>query len=125
MSYASLHRDHPVAIEYIRQQPEYRPGSPLEISAYFVEPTHDPHSHAEARPPEQILGVEAVLERVEYLGRLGVTSTHAPLASWTDGRGRPEPCTSLSDYLQRLTWFAQEVMPHVVAAPPGGVERGA
>jgi hypothetical protein len=114
MSYASLHRDHPGAIDYIRQQPDFRPGTPLEVSAYFVEPTHDPHSHAEARPPEQVLGVDAVLERVAYLAGLGVTSTYAPLASKTDAGGRSEPITSLRDYLDRLAWFAEQIMPHVV-----------
>jgi alkanesulfonate monooxygenase SsuD/methylene tetrahydromethanopterin reductase-like flavin-dependent oxidoreductase (luciferase family) len=111
MSYASVHRDHPGAIDYIRSQPEFRADSSLEISAYFVEPTHDPHSHAEARPPELVLGVEPVLERVAYLESLGVTSTYTPLTSKTDAKGRPEPITSLRDYLDRLSWFAEEIVP--------------
>jgi hypothetical protein len=120
MSYASLHRDHPGAIEYIRQQPDYEPGTPLEVSAYFVEPTHDPHSHAQAHPPEQVLGVEAVLERVAYLEGLGVTSTYAPLASKTGVDGRTEPITSLRDYLNRLAWFAEKIMAGVATGPAGG-----
>jgi probable F420-dependent oxidoreductase len=116
MSYASLHRDHPGAIDYIRAQRDLRAGSPLEISAYFVEPTHDPHSHAEARPPDVVLGVEAVLERVASLASLGVTSTYAPLTSKVDASGRPEPITSLRDYLDRLTWFTEEIAPKLPRA---------
>lgn len=113
MSYASQHRDHPGAIEYIRQQPEFAAGSHLEVSAYFVEPTHDPHSHAEAHPPEQVIGEDAVLERIDYLAGLGVTSTYAPLTSKADAHGHAIPISGLHDYLDRLSWFAEEIMPKV------------
>lgn len=112
MSYASTHRHHADALEYIRNRPEYRTDPrPLEVSSYMVEPTHDVYTHEEKAPPPDIVGVDAILDRLELLSGLGVTWVHGPLGSQADARGKAKQVNSLGAYLDYLEWFAAEVMP--------------
>ena len=113
LSYASRHAEHPAAVAFIRSQPEYDPSRPLEIAAYFEEPTHDPESHEETVAPDFVVGDDAVVERVHYLASLGVTTTPAPLTAMDDGHGRPAPIRSLEEYLDRMTWFAEAIRPRL------------
>lgn len=112
MSYASTHHDHAGALAYIRDQPEYRADPrPLEVSSYMVEPTHDVYTHEEKAPPLGVVGVDAILERLELLAGMGVTWVHGPLGAEADAHGKAKEITSLGSYLDYLEWFAAEVMP--------------
>lgn len=114
MSYASTHAEHPDAIDFIRRQPEFEANPrDLDVSAYFVEPTHDQHSHEEREPPRLVVGQDAVLERIRLLASLGVTVTGAPLTSMESPDGGPAPIRSVAEHLERLEWFATEIMPEV------------
>lgn len=116
MSYASAHAEHPGAIDFIRKQPEFqqRPRG-LEVSAYFVEPTHDQYSHEEKEPPKPVVGDRAVMEQIRYLASLGVTVTGAPLTSRKAPGGGPSPIRSVDEHLDRLEWFSTEIMPEARA----------
>lgn len=115
LSYASRHDEHPGAVDFIRSQPEFDPSRPLEVAAYFEEPTHDPESHEEAVPPDFVVGDDAVVARVEHLASNGITTTLAPLTAMDDGHGRPAPIASVEEYLDRMSWFADTVRPRVAA----------
>lgn len=112
MSYASRHAEHPAAIERIHDDPDYHQrGRPdVEVAAYFVEPTHDQYTHEQSEPPKPVVGNDAIVERLDHLTSLGITATGAPLTSRDDGHGRGEPIRSLSEHLERLEWFATEIM---------------
>jgi alkanesulfonate monooxygenase SsuD/methylene tetrahydromethanopterin reductase-like flavin-dependent oxidoreductase (luciferase family) len=118
MSYASRHDEHPGAIAFIRAQPEFvdAPRS-LDVAAYFLEPTHDPVTHEQRQPPSPVLGVDAVLDRLHRLGELGVTVTQPALDAKCDRAGQPEPIPSATAYIERLHWFAEEIMPGVGGVP--------
>lgn len=116
LSYASRHDEHPGAVDFIRSQPEFDPSRPLEIAAYFEEPTHDPESHEESVPPDFVVGEDAVVAQVEYLASNGITTTLAPLTAMDDGHGRPAPIGSVEEYLDRMSWFADTIRPRVAAS---------
>jgi probable F420-dependent oxidoreductase len=112
ISYATPHAEMPDAIRYIREQREFQANPrPLEIGAYFVEATRDVYTHHETVRPRQIAGKEAILEQVERLATLGITLIRAPLSSMAGRDGNPLPIRSFEEYLDRLAWFAEEIMP--------------
>jgi alkanesulfonate monooxygenase SsuD/methylene tetrahydromethanopterin reductase-like flavin-dependent oxidoreductase (luciferase family) len=111
-SYATPHREMRAAVEYIRSQPEFVASPrPLDVTAYFVEATHDPVTHEEKGGRRIIVGKDAVLEQLEYLASIGVTTTGAPLDSWPAPGGGQQPIGSPEEYVERLEWFAAEIMP--------------
>jgi alkanesulfonate monooxygenase SsuD/methylene tetrahydromethanopterin reductase-like flavin-dependent oxidoreductase (luciferase family) len=113
MSYATPHREMRDAIAYIESRPDFaaHPRT-LEVSAYFVEATHDPVTHAERGGRKIIVGNDHVLTQLQYLTSIGVDVTGAPLDAMADAGGRRRPIASVTDYLERLAWFAEEIMPH-------------
>jgi alkanesulfonate monooxygenase SsuD/methylene tetrahydromethanopterin reductase-like flavin-dependent oxidoreductase (luciferase family) len=108
MSYGMRHAEHAPAVAYIRSQPGFASNPrPLEVAAYFLEPTHDPISHEESTPPVPVTGTGAVLERLAYLASLGVTSTGAAISA----RPGDGPARSIEHHIEQLRWFASDVMP--------------
>ncbi len=81
------------------------------MSAYFVEATHDPVTHEDRGGRRIIVGDDVVLEQLAYLASIGVNSVGAPLSSMAGNTGRQEPIGSVEDYLERLPWFAEDIMP--------------
>jgi|GEM_PF-3274741 len=116
LSYASRHDEHPAAAAYIRDHPDFDAARPLEIAAYFDEPTMDPESHEESEAPALAVGDDAVLERVAFMASNGITATLAPLNSMDDGHGRPAPIRSVEEYLDRMAWFAETIRPKIPEA---------
>ncbi len=111
-SYATPFSEMRSHIEYIRSQPEFVAAPrPLDVLAYFVESTHDAVSHAHVRTRQEIVGNDAIIEQLHYLGSIGVDVTIAPLDSMAGPDGMKLPIASVSDYLERLEWFAEEIMP--------------
>ena len=91
-----------------------RPG-PIEISLPLYDGRRDPISHTVVEPPKVILEPNAVLEQANEIARLGATVTDAnvPLGTsvyQTDGADAPPPTSDLSDYLERINWFAETVL---------------
>jgi Luciferase-like monooxygenase len=117
-SYATPHRQMPEMVEYIRTRPTFVSNPrPLEIAAYFVESTHDPVTHEEKGGRRVIVGNDAVLEQLEYLSSIGITTTNAPLDSWSGRDGKQKPIESVEEYIERLEWFAEAIIP--AARDPG------
>jgi hypothetical protein len=111
-SYATPHREMLAMVEYIHNQPEFVANRrPLGVTAYFVEATHDPVTHEEKGGRRTITGNEAILEQLGYLATIGVNSVNAPLSSRANASGREQSPASVEDYLERLHWFAEEIMP--------------
>jgi len=111
-SYATPHREMRNAIEYIRSQPEFVANPrPLSISAYFVESGHDPLTHAQLRPRRVIVGAEEVLEQLSYLASIGIDETDPALESKPGSTGKAVPIATVGEYLERMQWFAEEIMP--------------
>jgi alkanesulfonate monooxygenase SsuD/methylene tetrahydromethanopterin reductase-like flavin-dependent oxidoreductase (luciferase family) len=112
LSYATPHREMLATVEYIRSQPAFESNPrPLEVSAYFVESTHDPVSHEEKGGRRIVVGNDQVLEQLEYLASIGVSLTGAPLDSMAGPSGGQEPIAGVEEYIERLEWFAEELMP--------------
>jgi hypothetical protein len=103
--------------EYIVAQPAFaaRPR-PLEFSLPLFEGDKDPISHALIKQPEISLEKDAILEQLELIAGLGATITDLGDVLGTgqfqnDSPQAPPPIRSASEYLERLQWFAEEVMP--------------
>jgi alkanesulfonate monooxygenase SsuD/methylene tetrahydromethanopterin reductase-like flavin-dependent oxidoreductase (luciferase family) len=109
MSYATAASDIPAAVDYIRAQPGAE-TRPLDIFCYFVDPTHDPVSHKETVSPEFPVGDAAIIERARFLGDCKINVTTTPLNSYAE-RGKLAPSRSFEEYLARLDWFGQEIIP--------------
>ena len=112
MSYATPRAEMRVAVKYVRARPEFvaRPRR-LGVGAYFVEATHDPVTHEETGSHRVLVGRDAVLEQLRYPASVGVDVTRVPLDARPGRGGKPEPISSVADYLERLEWFAAELMP--------------
>jgi probable F420-dependent oxidoreductase len=111
-SYATPFSEMRSHIEYIRSQPEFVAAPrPLDVLAYFVESTHDAVSHAQVRTRQEVVGNDSIIEQLHYLGSIGVDVTIAPLDSMAGLGGMKQPIASVADYIERLEWFAEEIMP--------------
>jgi alkanesulfonate monooxygenase SsuD/methylene tetrahydromethanopterin reductase-like flavin-dependent oxidoreductase (luciferase family) len=111
-SYATPFSEMRRTIEYIRSRPEFLADPrPLEVLAYFVEATHDPVTHAQVRERQVVVGNDAVLEQLQHLASIGVDTTIAPVDALAGPGGRREPIGSVTDYLDRLEWLAEEILP--------------
>jgi alkanesulfonate monooxygenase SsuD/methylene tetrahydromethanopterin reductase-like flavin-dependent oxidoreductase (luciferase family) len=118
MSYATPHSQMRATIDYIRSQPEFQDSPrPLSVSAYFVEATHDPVTHEEVGQHRLIVGRDSVLEQLHYLASIGVDTTYPSLESWAGPDGRAKPISSVDDWIMRLEWFAEEILPAVRDIP--------
>lgn len=116
ISYATPRSQVPEMLDYLWAQPELveRPR-PIEISLPLYEGVRDPFSHVVVEQPEVVLEADAVLEQVETIARLGATLTDADTVLGTgvfqnERPDAPPPTRSFEDYLERIHWFAEEVI---------------
>lgn len=117
MSYATPRAELREAMAYIREQPEFqaRPR-PLELFAYLFEGRRDPITHQVIEQPRASIEPEVLFGELTALAEVGVTMTDAGSALGTgvfqnDLPGAPAPTRSAADYIERLHWFAEEIMP--------------
>jgi hypothetical protein len=117
IAYMTPRAEAPAMLEYLWSQPELveRPR-PIEISLPLYEGVRDVSTHAIVRQPEVRLEPEHVLEQVQIVASLGATLTEAdgPLGTSVFQNARPDappPTRSYEDYLERIQWFAEDVMP--------------
>jgi alkanesulfonate monooxygenase SsuD/methylene tetrahydromethanopterin reductase-like flavin-dependent oxidoreductase (luciferase family) len=94
-----------------------RAGEPVEVYTTMWDHRRDPQTHALLDPPRFAGGAEAVFEQLEELRAAGVTATGVDMALGSTVYGSvhedaPEVARSCGEYLDRLAWFAEEVMPH-------------
>jgi probable F420-dependent oxidoreductase len=117
ISYATPRAELPAAMAYIRSQPAFQENPrDIELFAYLWEGKRDPDSHAVIEQPRVSKEPEAILEQVRQLADVGVSMTDASPALGTgvfqnDLPGAPPPTRSAEDFIERLHWFAEAVMP--------------
>jgi len=124
ISYMTPRAEVPAMLEYLYAQPELaKRTSPLEISLPLYEGERDPVTHVLVKQPHVLLEADHVLEQVRTIAGLGATLTEAdvPLGTSVFQNARkdaPPPTKSFADYLERIHWFADEVMPTARAIRP-------
>jgi probable F420-dependent oxidoreductase len=111
-------------MEYIRSQPAFLENPRhIDLFAYLWEGRRDPDSHEVLEQPKVSNEPDAILEQVRQLAELGVGMTDANPALGTgvfqnDLAGAPPPTRSAEDFIERLHWFAEEVMPEARRIEP-------
>lgn len=121
MSYATSRQEFPALLDYLRSLPAYQADPrPLELGLPLFEGRRDPYSHEVIEQPRVSLDEDRILEEVGAIAALGATVTEADDVLGTgkyqnDRPGAPPPTRSLHDYLERLEWFAERVMPHAAS----------
>jgi alkanesulfonate monooxygenase SsuD/methylene tetrahydromethanopterin reductase-like flavin-dependent oxidoreductase (luciferase family) len=104
-------------VQYIQSQPEFQANPrPLELSLGIFEGKRDLQTHAVIEQPKIVMERDAVLEQLHQIAALGATYTDA---NDLLGIGRfqnaqpdaPEAVGSVEQFLERLDWFAQEILP--------------
>jgi probable F420-dependent oxidoreductase len=117
ISYMTRRAEVPAMLEYLYAQPEVaRRATPLEISLPLYEGERDPVTHVLLKQPRVVLQADRVVEQARTIAALGatVTDADAPLGTsvfQNDRDDAPPPTKSFADYLERIQWFAEEVMP--------------
>jgi probable F420-dependent oxidoreductase len=117
ITYATPRSQLAAALEHLRSQPAYaqNPRS-LDLSLPMFEGRRDPVSHVVIEQPRIVLEKEPILEEIRAIAALGATITDASTLLGTgvfqnDLPGSPPPTRSLADYLERVRWFAEEILP--------------
>jgi hypothetical protein len=112
------------AMDYIRSQPAYVANPrPLELYMPLFEGKWHPEEHYVVEPAKVTFDKDAVLEQVQELADLGVTFT---VVNELLGTGRwqrdtpdsPPKSRSLEEFLERLEWLAQEILPEARKIEP-------
>jgi hypothetical protein len=129
LPYATPRSEFREMVEHIYEQPSFqaRPR-PLEFGLELFEGTLDPDSHELIEQPQIVAEKDAVLEQVAEIAALGATLTSADEVI---GAGRFQnahsgalpPIRDAAEHLERLQWFAEEIMPEarrIEAASAGG-----
>ena len=92
----------PESLDYVRAQPEYD-GRPLDV--FFALEMLNVGAHHEVLDDPRASGnwsVQKILDQIGWLESLGVNETIVPL---------PPGVTGFDDYVERLHWVAEEIMP--------------
>jgi probable F420-dependent oxidoreductase len=114
-------------LDYLYSQLAYseRPR-PLEIGMPLFEGRHHPVTHEVIELARIVLERDAILDQVEQLAEVGVTIAKIDGIlggalgggdATRDGKHVPPP-RSVEEYLERLQWFAEEVMPVAATIAP-------
>lgn len=117
ISYATPRAKLREEMEYIRSQPGFQENPrDIKLFAYLWEGRRDPDTHEVLEQPQVSNDPDAILEQVRQLADLGVSITDANPALGSgvfqnDLPGAPPPTRSAEDYIERLHWFAEEIMP--------------
>jgi probable F420-dependent oxidoreductase len=118
----------PEFVARIREQPEFRTRPrPLDLSFELFEGNRDPITHRIIDQARISLEPEVILEQMQTVADLGATVVTVDDLLGTgkyqnDRPDAPKPTVSASDYLERLQWFAAEVMPAARAiSPPSAI----
>jgi probable F420-dependent oxidoreductase len=116
-------------VNLIREQPEFqaRPR-PLELTFELFEGNRDPITHTLIEQAKISLEKEVILEQMQIIADLGATvcSVDDLLGSGKYQNDRPDappPTRSASEHLERVHWFAEEIMPEGrrITGSPGSV----
>jgi hypothetical protein len=123
LAYDTPRSEVPEMLAHLRaEQDRLQRHVPIEISLPLYDGRRDPVSHVVVEPPKVVLEAGAVLEQAREVAGLGATITDAnvPLGTsvyQTDSADAPPATRSLSDYLERIHWFAETALPGIHALP--------
>lgn len=104
-------------IEVIRSQPGFEANPrPLDFSFELFEGNRDPITHKIIEQARITLDKDAILEQMQVIADLGATSCTVDdlLGSGKYQNDRPDAprrTRSAADHVERLQWFAEEIMP--------------
>jgi probable F420-dependent oxidoreductase len=127
ITYNTSRRELPEMLAYLAEQPEFQERRPsIELGMPLYEFDHHPVTHELLKPPQVVMEKDAILDQVGQLGQLGITIVRAdsvlgtaPGSENTLAEGRPVPRpTSKEEYLERLQWFAEEILPDAARIEP-------
>jgi hypothetical protein len=129
IAYATPRSQFREMVDYIREQPEFRANPrPLELSIELFEGRRDPVTHVVIKQAEVSLEKEVILEQMQEIADVGATvcdvSDLLGMGKFQNDRpGTPPPTRSASHHLERLAWFAEEIMPEArrIRAPATAV----
>lgn len=115
--YVTPRAEFPQMLEYLYGLPDYLANPrPLELGLPMFEGEREPYSHKVVRQANVVLDRDVILQQIAEISALGATITDADEVLGTgkfqnDLPGAAPPTRSLADYLERLEWFAEEIMP--------------
>lgn len=107
----------PEVISYIKSQPEFQASRRrIDIQLQLFQGDRDPYTHEVRSQPRFELTKSFILDQVGELAVLGATILDASMAVGSgvyqnDQPGAPPPTRSASEYIERLQWFAEDIMP--------------
>ncbi len=114
-------------MDYVVAQPEFqaRPR-PLDLQMYLFEGKRDPVTHEVLEQPRMSLEKDFLLEQIDAVARLGTNIIDASSPTGTgpfqnDLPGAPKGTTDVEDYLDRLRWFAETIMPEARRIKPANI----
>jgi probable F420-dependent oxidoreductase len=117
ITYATPRAQLPEALAHLRAQPAYTENRRrIELSLPMFEGKREPVSHQVIEQPKVVLEKEPILEELRTIAALGATITDASTILGTgvfqnDLPGSPPPTRSLAEYVERVQWFAEEILP--------------
>jgi probable F420-dependent oxidoreductase len=127
ITYATPRAQLPEALAHLRAQPEYAHAPRwLELSLPLFEGRRDPVSHVVIEQPRIVLEKEPILEEMRTIAALGATIADVSTLLGTgvfqnDLPGSPPPTRNLADYIERVQWFAEEILPEARAITGSGI----
>jgi alkanesulfonate monooxygenase SsuD/methylene tetrahydromethanopterin reductase-like flavin-dependent oxidoreductase (luciferase family) len=108
-------------LEYLQMQPGFKDRPrPFDIFNNLFEEEMNLYTHVASRKPQLVMEKDAILDEVGRLAAIGVTLTEVAAVMGPGTRnGRPVATVeSLEEFLERLQWFAEEVLPQGRAITP-------
>jgi probable F420-dependent oxidoreductase len=123
ISYATPRSQLAERIAYITEQPEFvaRPR-PLEVWIELFEGRRDPITHAVIEQAKVVFERDAVIEQLQDVADAGATQTSLDdllgIGKFqNDEPGAPPAVRDISEFLERLQWVAEEILPeaHTIA----------
>jgi probable F420-dependent oxidoreductase len=114
-------------LDYIRSRPEFQENPrPLDVSLLIFEGKRDLQTHKVIEQPTMSFEKDVILEQIGEIAALGATYTDADDLL---GMGRfqnaepnaPAPVRNFTEYLERVQWFAEEIMPEARKIEPTAI----
>ena len=112
---------------YLVEQPDFQNNPrPLDLLVYLFEGKRDHYSHAVIEQPKISLEKDFLLEPIDQVARLGTNIIDASSATGTgpfqNGQpGAPKATANVDEYIERLHWFAETIMPEARRIKPANI----
>jgi probable F420-dependent oxidoreductase len=117
VSYATPRAQFAERVQFIRDQPAFqRRPRPLEFWLELFEGRRDPDSHEVIEQAQIVREPDVVLTQMREIASVGATMTSLDdlvgIGKFqNDKPGAPPPTRDINEYLERLHWAAEEILP--------------